>query len=125
MRKYSFNETLMILETEYTGILNIEDIIGHYEKIGNDDALSDNLKVLIDCRDARMDLKVIEINQTHDVVLKALKRHKYIKEAIIVDKPIETVMAILFRDHNRELKKYSFRIFSTEEAARGWLLEVC
>ena len=121
MKNYSYNEKSMILETGTIGILKIEDIISHYEKINNDDSLPRNLKVLIDCRGTQLDVTVDEINLTSDVVKKALLIYNYIKEAILVDKPYETVVATLFENYNSYFESYSFRVFSTENAARNWL----
>lgn len=121
MRHYSYNKKSKILETVTFGVLNIEDIINHYEQITNDDSLPKNLMVLIDCRGTKFDIKVDEISLTKDVVKKALLKFKLIKEAILVDKPFQTVIATLFENYNSDVESYSFRIFSTENAARYWL----
>ncbi len=121
MSSYSFNEKSGILETKYTGVLKIEGIIFHYTRINNDDSLPRDLKVLIDCRGVQMDLKVDEISLSYDAVRKALLSYNYIKEAILVDKPPETVVAMMFEKDHSDFDSYSFRVFSTEKAARNWL----
>jgi len=68
-----------------------------------------------------LDIKDDEISQTHDKVKKVLLKYNYIKEAILVDKTNETVVAILFHNYNSDLKSYSSQVFSTENAARSWL----
>jgi hypothetical protein len=121
MRNYTYNEESMILETRTKGILKIEDIIEHYKKIGKEESLSRNLKILIDCRGTKMDIKINEIGQTYDTVKEVLLKYNDIREAILVDKPYETVIAVLFDNYNADLESYSFKVFSTEDAARYWL----
>ncbi len=121
MVNFSFNEDSMTLEATYTGILTVEGIISHYTKIHDDKSLPRDLKVFIDISDTQMDLKVDEIAQTYDAVKNAILAYHSIKEAILVDKPYETVVAMLFEKHHSRLKTYSFRVFSTESAARKWL----
>lgn len=121
MRNYTYNEVSRILETRAKGILKIGDIIDHYEIITNEESFPRNLKVLIDCRGAQMDIKVDETGQIHAMVKKALSKYNYIKEAILVDKPNETVIAMLFDYYSSDLKTYSFHVFSIENVAREWL----
>jgi hypothetical protein len=123
MSSYSFNEKSGILETKYTGVLKIEDIIGHYTRINDDDSLPRDLRVVIDCRGTKFDLKAQEIVLSYDAVRKALINYNYIKEAILVDKPHETVVAMMFEKDHSDFDSYSFRVFSTDKAARDWLLQ--
>lgn len=106
------------------GVLKIDDILSHYAKINDDGSLPRNLNVLIDCRDSQLDVKLDEISLTKDIVKKVLLNFKSINEAIIVNKPYETVVATLFEDYNSELESYNFEIFSTENAARYWLSRI-
>ncbi len=121
MRNYSYNEKSKILELRTIGVIKIDDIISHYAELNDDGSLPRNLKVLIDCRGTQLDIKVNEISLTKDSVKKVLLKFKSIKEAILVDKPFETVVATLFKDYNSDLESYSFRIFCTENAAKNWL----
>lgn len=124
MKKYSYNEQSKILETGTTGTIKIDDIFSHYAKIYDDGSLPRNLKVLIDCRDTHLDVKANEISLTKDIAKKTLLKFKSINEAIIVDKPNETVVATIFEHYNSDLESYRFEIFSTENGARNWLSEI-
>ena len=46
-----------------------------------------------------LDLKPDEIGQTIDLMKKILPKYNYIKEAILVDKPNETAIAVLFDNY--------------------------
>lgn len=121
MREYSFNEESIILETKTSGILKIEDIINHYDEIARDDTLPRNLKVLIDTRGTQFDVKMNEMSLATNTVKNVLQKYNYIKEAILVDKPSTTVVAMLFEINSTGFESYNFQVFSTENAARNWL----
>lgn len=121
MKRDTYDEKRMMLKTEYQGVMKIDDIIRHYVKILDDNSLPRDLKVLIDCSSAQFDVNVDEIGLATEVVKKALLKYNSIREAILVDKPHETVIATLFEKYNSALESYSFSVFSTETSARNWL----
>jgi hypothetical protein len=122
MIDYVYNSKSKILEVKVSGDLNIEGIIGHYNRIARNDALPDTLKILIDCRSAAFDVDINSIESTTEAVKESLKKYKIIKEAILVDKPFETAVAKVFQLFNSKIENYSFEVFSTEDASRNWLL---
>lgn len=121
MKRDTYYEELKMLKTVYQGVMKIDDIISHYLKILDDSSLPRDLKVLIDCSSAQFDVNVDEIGLATDIVKKALLKYNSIREAVLVDKPHETVIATLFEKYNSALESYSFAVFSTETAARNWL----
>lgn len=122
MRIYLYNEKLNILVVKTKGTLRITDIINHYNELTNNVTFPNNLKVLIDCRGTQLNIKINEISFVNGALKNALNKYENIQEAILVDKPYETVVATLFKDYNVDLKKYSFKIFYTEDAAKSWLI---
>jgi hypothetical protein len=122
IKTYSYDEDADILILSTDGVMKVQDIISHYEHITSDDALPRKLSVLIDSRGTQMDLKIADIEFTHEAVKKALNTYSFLKEAIIVDKPYETVIATMFERFYSKMESYLFRVFSTEEAARTWLM---
>ena len=123
MNSFQFNIELNVLETKKTGAQTILNIIEHYNEITKNNNLPKILNVIIDCRGASFDIKANEIDYTQEAVNNALNKYERIKEAILVDKPYETAIATLFKNYNSDLKSYSFKIFSTEEAAKKWLIQ--
>jgi hypothetical protein len=122
MREYHFNRTLALLEMRITGHVSLNDIIEHYTMIADDESLPDDLRVLINCTEIQMDVKNKEIKKTMASLKKALKKHTYLKEAIVVSRPYATVIALLFGSMARKFKNYKFKVFSTEDAGREWLV---
>ena len=122
MRKYSYNKKLDILVLSASEVILINEIIDHYLELSKNVSLPRNLRVLLDCRGARLNVDTDEIGLTHDAVKEALNKYEYIREAILIDKPYETVLANLFKHYNEDFENYTFNIFSTEEAALRWLV---
>jgi len=121
MINYQFNDKFQIVEVNVSGVITIKDIIDHYYNISKDDSLPNNLKEIIDCRNAQFDIDLKNIDLTYKSVKKALEAYDTIKEAILVDKPFETVVAMLFVRINANSKNYCCRVFSTEDASYNWL----
>jgi hypothetical protein len=122
IKTYSFNEEAGFLELKTEGVMKVKDIISHYVHITMDDSLQGKMKVLIDSRGTRMDLRVEDIALTKEAVEKAMRKFSFLREAIIVDKPYETVIATMFERFYSKMDNYQLRVFSTENAARNWLM---
>lgn len=120
LEKFTYNKKTKILEVKTSGIIVIGDIINHCLKTIKDDSLPKNLKILVDCRNTLLNVKADEISLSHDALENAHNKYDSIQEAILVDKPNETVVAMLFKD-SIEFENFSFGIFCTESAARLWL----
>ena len=121
MKSYSLNENDQILILTAIGKQSLKDIIDHYLYLSKTNDLPKDLKCLIDCREAIFELDHNELNFTTKSVNLALQNYDRINEAILVEKPFETVIANLFEELNAPLENYTFQVFSTEEAALNWL----
>jgi len=122
IKTYSFNEDTQVLDLRTERVLKVDDIISHYVHISSDNSLPRKMRVLIDSRGTKMDLRIEDIALTNEAVKKALTKYTFLKEAIIVDKPYETVIATMFERFYAKMDSYAFRVFSTENAARSWLM---
>ncbi|MBC35760.1 MAG: hypothetical protein CL663_06955 [Bacteroidetes bacterium] len=121
MKSYSLNEKDQILVVTATETLNIKDIIDHYLMLSRSQDYPKDFKCLIDCRNATFEMDHTKLNFTTNSVNLALQNFDRINEAILVEKPFETVIANLFEELNGPLENYTFQVFSTEEAALNWL----
>lgn len=95
-------------------------IIEYYQYLRDARALPRKMKILIDTSSCRFTVKTAEISQLNIAMKEAVREFDFLKEAIIVTQPYETVIATLFAEANRE-ENYEFRVFSTEGAAGRWL----
>ena len=122
MRNYSYNEELKTLTTRVEVSINVEDIIDHYNQLIAYTTSTKSLKVLIDCSNVVFDIRPEEISLTQEALGSAVRKYKYIREAIMVSQPYTTVVASLFQHFDKIFNNYSFQIFYTEHAATDWLL---
>ena len=105
-------------------VVTVDEIIEYYISISKDNSLPRNLKTLLDCTKAKLqiDLKQNEIEKARFALQKAINVFDRISEAAIVVEPYETVVTILFREFNHDIKNYSFEVFCTHKASLKWLL---
>ena len=66
------------------------------------------------------DFKAKDIPKIWEAVNACLENYDSIEEAILVQKPYETAMAVIFED-GAPTENYKFKIFSTRENALDWL----
>ncbi|MEN8247618.1 MAG: hypothetical protein ABFS32_01695 [Bacteroidota bacterium] len=81
------------------------------------------LKILTDARDAIMSLSINDLAVIVAENYKSLEQYEFINDAIILKNPKETGISMLYQELSKT-KKYRFKIFSNEEAARHWLSQL-
>ena len=116
----SYNDELGVLYTKTGGDLSIEEILGHYNEIRQNDTYPRDLKVMIDCRSTRLAVKLDDVSQIIEAAKNTIPKYKRLREAILITAPYETVVATLF-EQNARFKNYNFRLFNSENAALRWL----
>lgn len=80
-----------------------------------------DLKLLEDARGITTAISVDDIDAILSQMYEAAKRFKSIRHAVIHDKPENTAIALLFEDRSVH-PQYQFKVFSTEKAAKKWLM---
>jgi hypothetical protein len=120
MIKISYNHELGVLQTKTGGDLSIEEILGHYDEIRQNDAYPRDLKVMIDCRSTRLAVRLDDVTRIVEAAKSTIPKYKRLREAILITAPYETVVATLF-EQNARFGNYNFRLFNSENAALRWL----
>ncbi len=120
MIEISYNDEIGVLQTRTGGDLSIEEILGHYEEIRQNETYPRDLKVVIDCRSTRLAVKLDDITHIVKAAGNTIPRYESLREAILVTAPYETVVATLF-EQNARFENYHFRLFHSENEALQWL----
>ncbi|MEE9463414.1 MAG: hypothetical protein V3V53_16370 [Bacteroidales bacterium] len=120
MITFSYDDELDILHTITGGDLSIDEILGHYQEIRQNNTYPRDLKVIIDCRSTRLAVKLDDISRLIEAAKNTIPKYTQLREAILVTAPYETVVATLF-EQNARFKNYNFRLFNSENAALRWL----
>ncbi len=122
MIELNFDKEKNILRTMTKGVIGVEEMLTHYNKIIEDDSFPRKLNVLINCRGTSCTTKPGEIEIFYNKVKVAVKKYEWIREAILVNQPYETAFVILF-EKLMQIEKYEFKVFNTENVAMKWLLK--
>jgi hypothetical protein len=123
MISISYNEKLGVLMTSTGGELSIDEILGHYDEIRQNDDYPRDLKVMIDCRSTQLAVRLDDVSRIVEAARSTLPKYEKLREAILITAPYETVVATLF-EQNARFDNYHFRLFNSEDAALKWLNEV-
>ncbi|MCG8702242.1 MAG: STAS/SEC14 domain-containing protein [Bacteroidales bacterium] len=123
MINYHYSNETGILLTVTEGSISVDDIINHYNTLLKSEYLTKKLKVLIDCRNTKINCRPSQVENTTKHVKKVLQKFDRLEEAIVVDLPYETAIATLFKNVNSGYSNYHIKIFVTPEAAMNWLNE--
>jgi hypothetical protein len=120
MIEISYNDELGVLHTKTGGELSIEEILGHYDEIRQNETYPRDLKVMIDCRSTRLAVKLDDVTRIVEAAKSTIPKYKSLREAIVITAPYETVVATLF-EQNARFEHYHFRLFNSENDALRWL----
>lgn len=120
MIKLVYDNNLEILKMSSAQNVNVGDIFNVYEEIKKSNIFPNNLKILIDSRDVKWDIVINETTKITKIIRNVLNKYATLKEAILINRPDETAIAMLVQ-HSANFDKYKLEIFYTEKAALRWL----
>ena len=121
MINVKFNKEENIIYVERIGATSLHDILLHIKDLEQRFNDFRNLYIIDDLRKSttvinRKDLAIIFVE-----IKKIAKRFDQVKNAVITDNPMNITSSILFENTSKGLKNYSYKTFSTFEAAKHWL----
>lgn len=119
--EFYYDNDINVLTYNASGLIEKGEIIGFYENMGKNTKLPRKLKTLIDARECIYKFEIKDMDEMFDALNSALEHYTFVREAIVVAKPFETVFATLFAERMVH-PKYKFKAFSTREGALNWLL---
>lgn len=122
MFNYIYNSSYNILKVKVQSLLTISGIRNHYKYLEENRDLPQNLKVLIDCRNVKMDVNPEELKDLCKQMENTLSHYEFLHEAIIVENPFETAIAQIFEMYYNTYKNFRFNVFSTEIGALNQLI---
>ncbi len=115
-----FNHQIGILETIFKDEVSIVEITDYIIATKENESYPRSLKILTDATDARVNFTVKDLSIIVDENSKSLEKYEFIIDAIILENPKETALALLY-NRLASSKNYKFKIFSTREEASRWL----
>ena len=125
MVTYKFNSETNILETTFTGQVEVSDISEYIISISEDDSLPKGLRIYTNAKRARF-MPSVSPSQLSKLVKAnkvSLSKRDFIYDCFVVSGSIEMALGQMYREISRT-KKYKFNIVSTEESALEWLINL-
>jgi hypothetical protein len=115
-----FDSKTGILDSKYTGVVTLDQIVDYIVATKENTSYPRFLKILSDATQAEMNFPGDALSTIVDENNKSLERYDTIVDAIVIDSPRETALSLLYKELSRS-QKYRFKVFSTREAATEWL----
>jgi hypothetical protein len=118
---FEFDSHNQILITRFEKDVYKKEIIDYIDGIEQNGKFPRKLKILTDSSKSNIILKPEDLPVIVEANNKSLKVYDYIIDAIVVENPKDTALVYLFGEISKQ-KNYYFKLFSTYEAAKTWLL---
>ena len=116
-----YNQEDHIVYLRREGEIKIQDLMSVTKSVSHSFQNLQSLHIIDDVRNS-----ISNFNSNYYPILikeigKVAKSFSEVRHAIIVDTPSDTVLSIMFEEISRNLDNYSYKTFSTEEGAKGWI----
>lgn len=110
-----------LLYTECHGSITINEIINYIKSTKNNHSYPRKLNILTNASKARLNINLEDLQLIVKENLLSIEKYKFIRDAIILTRPIETAICSLYQELSKT-NKYEFQIFSTYNCAKNWLI---
>lgn len=117
--KYDHFKKLLIVKS--TGSVDTMDFIHAIKKLPIYLNGHPKLNVLLDLSDTEVRITINDLGYISDCLLKVVLPENFIRISNIVNRPIETALAILFKNIIKDRFHLEFEVFSTKSVALEWL----
>jgi hypothetical protein len=104
-----------------SGELSLQYMKSGTKLLNSSDSLPRKLKILEDATKAFVKISIDEIKLIAQEIEKIVSKYDYIFHAVVLSDPNNTAFAFLMSDLVKS-RKYILKVFSTNGAAREWLL---
>lgn len=118
-----FNHKTGILDSQFIDEITLKEIVDYIISTKENSIYPRKLKILTDATKAIMSLKTDDLHVIVHENNKSIEKYDSIVDAIVIDKPKETAISLLYQEMAKN-SKYRFQVFSTREAAIAWLTNV-
>lgn len=121
MIEFRYNSEEDIIYLERSGDISLQDVLSCINSINQNFQSLQKLHIIDDLRHSVSTFKKEEYPVMINELKKRVNRYNQVKHAVIVNNPSDTALTILFAMKSKSIENYSFKIFSTIEAAKYWL----
>lgn len=119
MIRFNHNKEDNIIYVERRGEIVLNDIIKYVEGIDQNFQSLEKLYIVDDMRNSTSKLTVADNPIIIDEIKKRISKYVEVRCAVLVDKPFDTALSLLYENLSSSIKNYSYRTFSTKDAAKN------
>ena len=120
MIHYNFDKRRQVLNCTMVGTITVDEVVVFIESIIKADFLLADLNMIIDMLDCEVLFQLNQLQKIADVNNRLLDRYLFVKQAIVLDKPLDTAMAYYYKQLSMQ-GNYMLELFTTIEAANKWM----
>lgn len=123
MIKFTHIKEDNIIYVERHGEIVLEDIIKYVEDIDQFALDLEHIFILDDMRNSTTKFTIVDNPIIIDEIKKRISKYVEVRCAVLVDKPFDTALSILYENLARSVDNYSYKTFSTKDAGKKWLMQ--
>ena len=123
MISFNLNKELNIVEVLRVGEDTYEENLQYINNIFKTFSNQKYLKVIDDSRKSMSKMTLEDVDRLYHEITKLMHTYniEFLQTAIVVDKPYIAALTLWHEKNTKDIKNYSFRVFSTIEAAKKWI----
>lgn len=123
MIKNTFNKEENILYSIRSGKVTLDEFLQTVEEIGTNKEYPRRLLTITDASNSDLEISVDDLPLILDQLKKYLTNYKSFHDAVIHnDLPNDVAVGMFFEQVSKVIPNYQFKLFTTQEAAKRWLL---
>jgi hypothetical protein len=115
-----FNTETGLLESKWEGEVQLSEIIDYIVRTKENTNYPRHLKIITSAENAILSLNFQDLKQISEENKLSVERYSAIIDAFVVDKAVEAALTTMYEQVS-EIRGYTFKVFSTKEAALEWL----
>lgn len=117
-----YNTEDNILYTKWIGKISLEDILQYVQLIDSKEDLPRDLRTLELFIDVELMFDDSELGKIADSVVVTIGKYKTFYSALVFNQPIPSAYGLLYQNLTETFSNYKTEVFTTQEAAKKWLL---
>lgn len=122
MFQSSFNSENNILYNKWIGKVKLDEVKQYFTLLNTHETLPRNLLVLQLFLDVEVDFKEGDLAEIATLLKNTIPKYESIRTAFLFNQPMPSAFGMMYKNITETFPHYSVEIFSTQEAAKKWLL---
>lgn len=124
MIKSFYNPDENIIYVERYGNIFLNELLDNVHKIDHQYRHLSELYILEDVRNSNSKFTIHDLPMLAEEIKNKAVHYNEIRCALITDSPSNTVLSFVFEELVNQIENYSYKTYSTVDAAKYWLLEL-